>query len=196
MKIKSFIQIMLGLLFIVLSCKDGKTFQGKHDPEVIKTYHNSSTPVSRMDSLSSVNFITKQKLTELYELASLYSSNQNDSLMLEILFPQIQSYFLGNDTLTIYNLMHEIDSLKAYYVEVKSLNFSEKDSLKPDSIRSVNYNVVYYNRNKKLIDNIPKTAQYILKREPKKFKHEFIFYFTGLHSIQEINDTISFEVTQ
>lgn len=196
MKIKHFIQIIIGLLFILWSCKDDKTFQGNHDPDVIKTYHNNSTPFSKMDSLSSVNFITKQKLTELYELASLYSSNQNDSLMLDILFPQIQSYFLGNDTITISKLMREIDSLQVYYVEINSMEFAEKDTLTPDSMRMVNYNVLYYNKNKKLIENLPKTAQYILKKEPKKFKNEFIFYFTGLEPFQEVKDTMDLGVTQ
>lgn len=196
MKLKSVMQLMLGLVFMLWACKDEKTFQGKHDPDVIKTYHNNSTPASRMDSLSSVNFITKQKLTEVYELASLYSTNQGDSLMLEILYPQIKSYFLENDSLILKNFINEMDSLKVHYVEIRGLNLSEKDSLIPDSVRSVDYSVYYYSKNKKLIDSLPKSANYILKKEPKKFKNEFIFYFTGLNSAHEVKDTISSDVTQ
>src|SRR5690554_2414494 len=90
MKIKSLFLLSCGLIFI-WSCKNEPVFEGNHDPEVIKTYRNNSTPESKMDSLASVNFITKQKLTEIYELMSLYAVNQDDSLMSDILYPQIQS---------------------------------------------------------------------------------------------------------
>lgn len=196
MKIKSFIYIMLGFVFVVGSCKNETTFQGKHDPDVIKTYRNKSTPVSRMDSIASVNFITRQKLTEVYELTSLYASNPNDSLLHEILFPQIKSYFLENDSVNIYRLLNEMDSLKVHFVEISNLKLSEKDSLRPDSVKIVNYGVRYFSQDKKLIDSLQKTAEYILKKEPKKFKHEFIFYFTQLNFAQEANDTISSGVTQ
>ena len=197
MKIKSFIQLLLGFVFVVWSCKNETTYQGNHDPDVIKTYRNNSTPVSKMDSLASVNFITKQKLTELYELLSLYSSNPSDSLLREILFPQIQSYFLANDSINIVRLLNEMDSLNVNYVEVNQLKLLEKDSLMPDSVKSMNYSVRYFSKNKKLIDSIQKSATYILKKEPKKFKHEFVFYFSDLNNIQKIQkDTISSPVTQ
>lgn len=197
MKIKSFIQLLIGFVFIVWSCKNETTYQGKHDPEVIKTYRNSSTPVSKMDSLASVNFITKQKLTELYELMSLYSSNPSDSLLREILYPQIQSYFLENDSINISRLLKEMDSLQVNFVEINQLKLLEKDSLMPDSVKSMNYSVRYFSKNKKLIDSIQKSATYILKKEPKKFKHEFIFYFSELNNRQEFpKDSISSPVTQ
>lgn len=197
MKIKSFIQLLIGFVFVVWSCKNETTYQGKHDPDVIKTYRNNSTPVSKMDSLASVNFITKQKLTELYELMSLYSSNPSDSLLREILYPQIQSYFLANDSTNIVRLLNEMDSLKVNFVEINQLKLLEKDSLMPDSVKSMNYSVRYFSKNKKLIDSIQKSATYILKKEPKKFKHEFIFYFSDLNSVQKASkDTISSPVTQ
>ena len=197
MKIKTFIQLLLGFVFVVWSCKNETTYQGNHDPDVIKTYRNNSTPVSKMDSLASVNFITKQKLTELYELLSLYSSNPSDSLLREILFPQIQSYFLANDSINIVRLLNEMDSLNVNYVEVNQLKLLEKDSLMPDSVKSMNYSVRYFSKNKKLIDSIQKSATYILKKEPKKFKHEFVFYFSDLNNIQKAQkDTISSPVTQ
>ena len=197
MKIKTFIQLLLGFVFVVWSCKNETTYQGNHDPDVIKTYRNNSTPVSKMDSLASVNFITKQKLTELYELLSLYSSNPSDSLLREILFPQIQSYFLANDSINIVRLLNEMDSLNVNYVEVNQLKLLEKDSLMPDSVKSMNYSVRYFSKNKKLIDSIQKSATYILKKEPKKFKHEFVFYFSDLNNVQRTpKDTISSPVTQ
>src|SRR5690554_5635371 len=102
MKIKSLLILLIsGLIFSIWSCKNEPTFQGEHDPEVIKTYKNNSLPASKMDSLASVNFITRQKLTELYELTSLYTANSSDSLLREILYPQIQSYFPEKDTINI-----------------------------------------------------------------------------------------------
>ena len=196
MKIKSFIQLMLGLVFVVWSCKNETTFQGKHDPEVIKTYRNQSTPVSKMDSLASVNFITKQKLTEVYELSSLYASNSSDSILREILLPQIKSYFLEYDSISSQNLLAEMDSLQVYFVEIDPINLVENDSLAPDSIKTVNYGVRYFSKDKKLIDSKQKSAVYILKKEPKQFKHEFIFYFSELKDVREaVNDTISSEET-
>lgn len=189
MKVNSFFPLLLGLV-LLWSCKHEPVFQGEHNPDVIKTYRNDSTPVSKMDSLASVNFITKQKLIELYELSSLYSVNQEDSVMRDILFPQIESYFQEKDTVNIRRLLKEMDSLKVNYVEIRGLDLSKKDSLIPDSIRSVNYWVRYYSKDKKLIDSLPKIAKYILKREPKKFKHEFIFYFEDLSNFQEPKDTV------
>ncbi len=198
MKIKSLIILLIsGLIFAVWSCKKEPTFQGEHDPEVIKTYKNQSTTVSRMDSLASVNFITRQKLTELYELTSLYSANSSDTLLREILYPQIKSYFIENDTVNIPFLLKEMDSLRVNYVEISNLKLTEKDSLSPDSVKIVNYGVRYFSNDKRLIDSLEKSATFILKKEPKKFKHEFIFYFSDLKSIQKVeNDTISSPVTQ
>ncbi len=197
MKTKTFIQLVLGFIFVVCSCKNETTFQGEHDPEVIKTYRNHSSTVSKMDSLASINFITKQKLTELYELSSLYSSNSEDSILQGILYPQIKSYFLENDTITLDRILNELDSLQVFYIEIDDLNLSEKDSIRPDSLKIVNFDVNYFSKDKKLISKKPKSATYILKKEPRKFKHEFIFYFSGLNDVPEsINDTISSGVTQ
>ncbi|MFA5620923.1 MAG: hypothetical protein WDA08_11515 [Weeksellaceae bacterium] len=195
MKIKTLIQIALGLSFLLWSCKEKTVYQGNHDPEVIKTYRNS-TAVTKMDSLTSVNFITRQKLTEVYELASLFTTNQNDSVMRNILYPQISSYFLDDDSIKINKLILEMDSLQVHFVEIRNLNLAEKDTLIPDSVRSVNYSVRYFSQNKQLIDSLSKSAKYVLKKDPKKFKYEFVFYFTDINTVQEVKDTISSDVTQ
>ncbi|HUH34971.1 MAG TPA: hypothetical protein VL022_03990 [Moheibacter sp.] len=200
MKAKAMFSILLGLVFLLWACKDEKTFQGKHDPEVIKTYHNSVTNVPKMDSLASVHYITKQKLTEIYELSSLFTLNEKDSLMREILLPQLESYFLENDSTNIQNILQEMNALKVNFVEISNLKLTSTEDLALDSVRTVDYQVDYYSENKKLIDSFEKRAHYILKKEPKKFKHEFVFYFTDLEtlndSIQAVNDTISLGETQ
>ena len=195
MKIKHFFPIVIGLIFVFFACKKEPVFNGAHDPDVIKNYHNQATPVSKMDSLASINFITKQKLTEIYELTSLYASNPGDSILKEILYPQIQSYFFEIDSLNINRLFKEMDSLKVSFVEINDVKLPN-DSIISDSVRWVDYGVKYYSSDKKLIDSLRKSAAFILKKEPKKFKNEFIFYFTDLNSPQTKNDTISSPVTQ
>jgi hypothetical protein len=196
MKIKSLIILVMGLIFVVWSCKDEPTYKGKHDPEMIKTYRNDATSAAKMDSLASIGFITKQKLIELYELSSLYSSNQGDSLMREILLPQIHSYFLPKDSVNFAKILKEMDSLQVHYVELSKLDFPDSDSLIADSVRQVNYTMNYFSKDKKLIDSFEKSAEFILKKEPKKFKHEFSFYFQNLMDFQGVKDTISSGVTQ
>lgn len=196
MKFRSVFILLAGLALTLWSCKQEPVYKGEHNPDMIKNYRNDLTPISKMDSVTSVNFITKQKLTELYELSSLYSVNKNDSVMRNILFPQIKTYFQEKDSTNISTLLKEIDSLKVNFTEISGLDLSKKDSLIPDSIRSVNYWVKYYSKDRKLIDSLPKTANYILKKEPKKFKNEFVFYFENLSAPQEVKDTISSGVTK
>lgn len=196
MKIKHIFPIAIGLIFVFFACKKEPVFNGEHDPEVIKNYHNEAAAVSMMDSLASVNFIAKQKLTEIYELSSLYSSNSGDSIMKGILYPQMRGYFLENDSVNIAKILYEMDSLKVHFIEINGLDYPQSDSLDIDSVKVVNYGVRYYSADRKLIDSLRKSAAFILKKEPKKFKHEFIFYFTDLNSDQEANDTISSPVTQ
>lgn len=196
MRTKLWIIILLTGLTGLMSCKKETVFEGVRDPEVIKTYHNSSSATAKMDSVASVHFITRQKLVEIYELTSLYSSSKGDTLMEGILYPQIQTYFPEADTMSIRNLIMELDSLKVHYVEIKNMELEEKDSLQPDSVWTVNFDVRYFSKDKKLITSESKKAAYVLKKEPRKFKHEFVFFFTELGDHSFVNDTISSGVTQ
>lgn len=194
MKVKHFISVLVCVIFVAVGCKKDQFFGGDHDPEVIKNYRNQSSTVSKMDSLTSINHITRQKLLEVYELSLLYSSKQNDSILKDLLYSQLSGYFLDSDSVSIPKLMKEIDSLGARFVEVKNYEDVESDSITDDSIRKIDYWVKYYSDDKKLIDSISKTAEFILKKEPKKFKHEFTFYFTNLDLIQK--DVIPASLTQ
>lgn len=196
MKAKCFISILFCLIFVAIACKKEQFFDGEHDPEVIKNYKNESSPVSKMDSIASINFITKQKLLEVYELSLLYSSKQNDSILKELLHSQLASYFLDSDTLSIPKMLKEIDSIQAKFIEIRHFEDVESDSFTDDSVRKIDYWVKYYSADKKLIDSLEKTAEFILKKEPKKFKHEFTFYFTDLNLPKNQKDTISSPVTQ
>lgn len=195
MKAKSFISILICLIFVAVACKKEQFFGGEHDPEVIKNYKNESASVS-MDSIASINFITKQKLLEVYELSLLYSSKQNDSILKDVLHSQLASYFLKTDTISIPLVLKEMDSLQAKFIELRHFKDVESDSLTADSIRKIDYWVRYYSADKKLIDSLQKTAEFILKKEPKKFKNEFTFYFTNLNLTKNQKDTTSSPVTQ
>lgn len=195
MKAKPFISILICLIFVAVACKKEQFFGGEHDPEVIKNYKNESASVS-MDSIASINFITKQKLLEVYELSLLYSSKQNDSILKDVLHSQLASYFLNSDTINIPLVLKEMDSLQAKFIELRHFKDVESDSLTADSIRKIDYWVRYYSADKKLIDSLQKTAEFILKKEPKKFKNEFTFYFTNLNLTKNQKDTISSPVTQ
>lgn len=196
MKVKRYISILLCLILVAVACKKEQTFDGEHDPEVIKNYKNESAPVSKMDSIASINFITKQKLLEVYELSLLYASKQNDSILRDLLHSQLASYFIDSDSLNIPKMLKEIDSLQAKFIQIKHLEDVESDSVTDESVRTINYWVKYYSADKKLIDSLEKTAEFILKKEPKKFKHEFTFYFTDLNLPKNQNDTIPVPVTQ
>lgn len=196
MKAKRLILMLICLIFVAIACKKEQFFDGEHDPEVIKNYKNESAPVSQMDSIASINFITKQKLLEVYELSLLYSSKQNDSILKDVLHSQLASYFVDSDTLNMPRLLREMDSLQAKFIELRHFKDVESDSLSADSIRKIDYWVRYYSSDKKLIDSLHKTAEFILKKEPKKFKNEFTFYFTDLNVGKTQNDTISLPVTQ
>lgn len=195
MKAKSFISILICLIFVAVACKKEQFFGGEHDPEVIKNYKNETASVS-MDSIASINFITKQKLLEVYELSLLYSSKQNDSILKDVLHSQLASYFLKTDTISIPLVLKEMDSLQAKFIELRHFKDVESDSLTADSIRKIDYWVRYYSADKKLIDSLQKTAEFILKKEPKKFKNEFTFYFTNLNLTKNQKDINSSPVTQ
>lgn len=196
MKAKRFISILICLIFVAIGCKKEQFFGGEHDPEVIKNYKNESAPVSKMDSIASINFITKQKLLEVYELSLLYSSKQNDSILRDLLHSQLSGYFLESDTLSISKMLKEIDSIQAKFIEIRHLEDVESDTITDDSVRKIDYWVKYYSADKKLIDSLEKTAEFILKKQPKKFKHEFTFYFTDLNFPKNQKDTIPSPVTQ
>jgi len=196
MKAKRFISILICLIFVAIACKKEQIFDGEHDPEVIKNYKNEAAEATSMDSIASINHITKQKLLEVYELSLLYASKQNDSILRDVLGSQLAGYFLENDTLNIPKLMTEIDSLQAKFVEITHLGEIVSDSVRDDSVRKIDYWVKYYSSDKKLIDSLGRTTEFILKKEPKKFKNEFTFYFTNLNLTDNQNDTIPSPVTQ
>lgn len=174
------------MLMCLWACKKEPQFDGEHNMEVIKNYHNNTTSVSKMDSLTSINFITKQKLLEVYELSLLYHTNKKDSILSDLFSSQLSSYFLENDTINVPKITQEMDSLRVKFVEIAHLTDIKMDTLSEKNTQKVNYWVKYYASDKKLIDSLEKSAEFLLQKQPKKFKHEFTFYFLNInHSVSE-----------
>ncbi len=179
-KIVQFSIIMLFSVWILFSCKDEK-YHGDYNPETIKGYKNeSSTVSSKMDSVEAVDFITKQKLRELFELSAL-ASNSNDTVVDSMLKDQLFTYFPKKDTTEVFALLRDLSSKKVTYTSITKFIILPKDSLTPDSVRQVAYTVNYFNSDKKLIETNNNVGSFVLKKEPIQFKREFKFYFTKLN---------------
>ena len=196
-KIAQFSMLMLISVWIIFSCKDDK-YKGDYNPEAIKGYKNeASTVSSKMDSLEAINFITKQKLREFYELSAL-ASNTSDTVVDSLLRDQLLSYFPKKDTTEIYPLLRDLAAKKVTYTSVTKFAIIPNDSITPDSIKKIAYSINYFNADKKLIETSNRVGIFVLKQAPIKFKREFKFYFTTLNqkkdSIQK--DTISSGVMQ
>ena len=179
-KITQFSLVVLCSVWIIFSCKDDK-YKGDYNPEAIKGYKNeASTVSSKMDSLEAVNFIAKQKLSEIYELSAL-ASNTSDTVVDSLLKDQLLAYFPEKDTTEIYPLLRDLASKKVTYTSVTKFAILPKDSITPDSIKKIAYSINYFNADKKLIESNNHVGVFVLKQEPKQFKREFKFYFRTLN---------------
>jgi hypothetical protein len=134
-----------------------------------------------MDSLEVISHITAQKLREVYELAILATENKANKDIDTLLLSQLQGYFPKGDTINIPKVVKNLDSLRVKYVKIELEKQSIADStILNDSIGKVRFKVHYYNQNKKYFSTEEGQANYILKKNPKKFKSEFRFYFSSI----------------
>ena len=184
---------MILSIWIIFSCKKDTTYEGEYNPEVIKGYKNESSTVNtKMDSIEAINFISKRKLREFYELSALASSN-NDSVVQDLLLTQLRSYFSADNSSEVDTLLNRLKSKNVHFVSIGKFNIIQNDSITPDTIKRADYALNLFNKDKKLIEVLNRTSVFVLKQEPIKFKREFKFYFKTLSqekdSIQK--DTIS-----
>ncbi|MBS7332586.1 hypothetical protein [Faecalibacter bovis] len=185
-------------IWIIYSCKKDTTYEGDYNPEVIKGYKNeASTVTTKMDSIEAINFISKQKLREFYELSAL-ASNNNDSVVQEILITQLRSYFSKEDVSEVDTLLSKLKNRNIHFVSVAKFNIIPNDSLTPDTIKKADYTLNLFNKDKKLVKTIDRTSVFVLKQEPIQFKREFKFYFQTLNLMKDSiqNDTISSGIKQ
>ena len=101
--------------------------------------------------------------------------------------------------------MSEVDTLlanlkrnKIHFISVAKFNIIPNDSITPDTIKSAEYALNLFNKDKKLVKTVDRKSVFVLKQEPIKFKREFKFYFKTLNEAKDSiqNDTISSGVTR
>lgn len=183
MKIKYIFQItLLGFIIFFVTCKKDKYYEGDKDPQKIKGYKNENYYTSgEMDSLQAISHITAQKLQEVYDLAILAAENKSNRDIDTLLLSQLQGYFPKEDTIYVSKIVNGLDSLKVKFVKIELDKKSLADSAAlRDSIGTVRFKIYFYDKNKKFFSTQNKQANYILKRNPKKFKSEFKFYFSSI----------------
>ena len=186
-KINKIIFALFALFFAVLSCK-------KENPEVSdieKLRNNNNTtsyPVTKMDSAQAITFITKQKIQELLDLSTLYTSGNRDTEIDSVIYAQMQSYFVENDSTKLKPILKQLDSFKVKTVKVGNINV-KKEIVGKDTLDFAKFDVEYFDHKDKLIGKFEKNAQYMLKLSPVKFKKEFRFYFVDFDLIPAKDST-------
>ncbi|MGS0748459.1 hypothetical protein [Halpernia sp. GG3] len=181
------------LATLLFSCK--KENSSVSDLETLRKNNNKiSYPVTKMDSAQAISFITKQKIQELFDLSTLYTSGNRDTEIDSVIYSQINNYFLVQDSQKLKLIFRQLDSLKVKTAKVGNIEV-RKEMKNNDTLDFAKFNVEYYDRNNKLIGNFDKNAQYILKAYPVKFKKEFKFYFVNF-DIPTKKDSISVGVTK
>ena len=175
MKKKINLLLIIFTLLFVFSCKKESTEIS--DLEKIRNNNNKvSYPVTKMDSAQAISFITKQKIQELLDLSTLYTSGNRDTEIDSVIYAQMQSYFTENDSNKLKPILKQLDSFKVKTAKVGNI-FVQKHINGKDTLDFAKFDVEYFDEKDKLIGKFEKNAKYILKPSPVKFKKEFKFYF-------------------
>ena len=163
------------ILFVVFSCT--KENSEISDLQKVRNNNNEKTyPVTKMDSAQAISFITKQKIQELMDLSTLYTSGNRDTEIDSVIYSQMKSYFAESDSNELKPIIRQLDSFKVKTVKVGNINVS-KEIIGSDTLDFAKFEVEYFDSNDKLIGKYQKNVQYMLKLSPVKFKKEFRFYF-------------------
>lgn len=178
-KLSKLLTICLLAVITIYSCN--KKYDGDTSLEDVKYKTNKQTiPSVKMDSAQAINTITKQKIQDLLDLSTLYTSGNRDTEIDSVIYAQMKGYFLNGDSLHLKPLLKDLDSLKVRYAKVNKLEIS-KVLNGNDSLDFAKFNVEYYDNKKAFIGNYNRQAQYILKASPIQFKKEFKFYFINFY---------------
>lgn len=186
--------LLIGLLLITFSCNKENT--QKSDLETVRNNNNiKSYPVTKMDSVQAITSITKQKIQEVLDLSTLYTSGNRDTEIDSVIYGQImKSYFIAQDSTKLSSLLWQLDSLKVKTAKVGSIAVS-KEIMDKDTFDYAQFSVEYFDLNNRSIGVFEKNAQYVLKRSPVQFKKEFKFYFVNFDSRPK-KDSTSVGVTK
>lgn len=173
---------------VIFSCKKDSTYSGDYNLEEIKSYKNeASTLNTKMDSAQAIDFISKQKLREFYELSTL-AINSNDSTVSQMLWEQLKTYFPKADSMEIKSILEEMKAKNVKFASIENLKIQNLEE-QSDTVKKINYTVNYFAESKKLVESNNRISIAVLKLEPIKFKKEFKFYFKTLDD-KASNDTI------
>ncbi|REC72157.1 hypothetical protein DRF58_04000 [Epilithonimonas hispanica] len=175
--------IILGFI----SCN--KKYEGEENS--LETIRNANNNVSysktKLDSLQATNVITSQKVQDLLDLSTLYTSGNKDTEIDSVIYTQMQAHFLTKDSNNLKPLLKEMDSLKVRFAKVNNLTTS-KSVIDKDTLDFANFDVEYYDNKRTYITTVNRKAQYMLKASPVKFQKEFKFYFSNFY--KKDSDTI------
>lgn len=179
-KIYQFILIPAIIVFGIISCN--KKYEGEENS--LETIRNANNNVSysktKLDSLQATNVITSQKVQDLLDLSTLYTSGNKDTEIDSVIYTQMQAHFLTKDSNNLKPLLKEMDSLKVRFAKVNNLTTS-KSVIDKDTLDFANFDVEYYDNKRTYITTVNRKAQFTLKASPVKFQKEFKFYFTNFY---------------
>lgn len=165
------------------------------DLEKIRNNNNkSSYPVNKMDSAQAIAQITKQKIQELLDLSTLYTSGNRDTEIDSVIYSQMKSYFIEDDSAKLQRILQELDSFNVNAAKVGNIAVS-KVVVGSDTLDFAKFAVEYFDEANRSIGIFERNAQYVLKPSPVKFKKEFKFYFVNFDGLP-VKDSTSMGVTR
>lgn len=183
---------MLAVLLLATACK--KTEEMSDLDKIRNSTNRKSYPVTKMDSAQAIQFITKQKIQELFDLSTLYTSGNRDTEIDSVIYAQMQNYFEKADSSKLAPLLQQLDSFKVKSAKVGNIEVFNKIRGK-DTLDFAKFSVEYFDQRKQSLGIFNKNARYILKQYPVKFKKEFKFYFVDFDIALE-KDSTSVGVTR
>ena len=185
--------LLFCFLFLIISCK--KEENHLSDLEIVRKNNNEKFyPSAKMDSAQAIATITKQKIQELLDLSTLYTSGNRDTEIDSVIFAQMKSYFAEEDSNKLTPLLFELDSLKVQRSKVGDITVS-KEIIGKDTMDFAKFYVEYFDRKNRLIGRFDKNVHYVLEPSPVKFQKEFKFYFVEF-DVKPPKDSTSTGVTK
>ncbi len=168
--------ISMGLVMIFCGREKTPIYDRTTSDSVVINMKNNTVD-NKLDSVGFLVFIGNQKLQDVYDLASLKRrSTAGDS----ILDTQLNNYFWNEDSISITRLNHSLDSLDVSYAIIDKLTLLPKDQIESDSAGLMNYDVYYFDKDKKYLQKESKSVSYILQKKKQKLNNQFSFYFYDL----------------
>lgn len=194
MKNNKYLLIVLIIFLAIFSCSKEKSAELSDLQKIRNNTNQKSYPVTKIDSAQAISLITKQKIQELFDLSTLYTSGNRDTEIDSIIYSQMNSYFIESDSTKLFPLLKQLDSFKVKTAKVGNIAV-KKEIVGKDTLDFAKYSVEYFDQNDRSIGKFEKNAQYMLKLFPVKFKKEFKFYFVNLDS-ESPKDSTSTGVTR